>query len=216
MTAFLVELIYTNIDADDETTLDALVQVGVATVEELQDDQVLLTAGVEAPTSGVAAEAVMDAVQDLLPDAVPVQAHRDLVNTTDIGDRVGVTREAVRHWVAGKRGPGDFPHPVGSPSDSKVWEWSAVHAWLRHHMGIWDGLEMPSHAEYGLIDHKMHVRSSQATEANLVPDPVWTVAVHEAFTTPAADPYFDFAFVNEWTEPVKSGGAIKYREPVAA
>src|SRR5690606_19026783 len=98
---------------DDDATLNALAQAGVATAQKLDDDLAVLTAGVKASTAVEAARIVMDSVHESLPTATPVESHRDLVSVTDIGDRVGVTREAVRNWSAGKRGPGGFPVPVG-------------------------------------------------------------------------------------------------------
>lgn len=189
MTDFLIQLIYTGVDTDDEATLNALAQAGVATAHKLDGDLAMLTSGVQAPTAVDAARMVMDSVHETLPTATPVESHRDLVSVTDIGDRVGVTREAVRNWSAGRRGPGGFPMPVGSPSDYKVWEWSSVHAWLRHHMGIWDGLDMPNHVEYGVIDKEANQRSTPDPTTGETAQEVseWVTVGHEDVHIPSYD-----------------------------
>lgn len=55
----------------------------------------------------------------------------DLVNTTDIGIRSGRTRQAIRQYIEGIRGPGNFPAPVGEPGGVRVWDWGTVNEWLR-------------------------------------------------------------------------------------
>lgn len=216
VTDFLIQLIYAGVDTDDDATLSALAQAGVATAEQLDDGLAVLTAGVQASTAVEAARMVMDAVQESYPAAMPVESHRDLVSVTDIGDRVGVTREAVRNWSSGKRGPGDFPVPVGSPSDYKVWEWSAVHAWLRHHMGIWDGLDMPNHVEYGLIDNEAHIRSTPRTTVIESPEPDsgWVMVGHEDINVPSFDWLASSRFVEDWNDAAQD--ELTPREPVAA
>jgi hypothetical protein len=67
----------------------------------------------------------------------------DLVSTSDIAVRAGVSREAVRLWVKGQRGPGGFPDPFdsvggGEKGSLAVWCWPAVNLWLREHIGIVD------------------------------------------------------------------------------
>lgn len=54
-----------------------------------------------------------------------------LVNLSDIGERLTLTRQAVSLYVLGKRGKGDFPHPVIKiHSKSALWKWSAVAQWF--------------------------------------------------------------------------------------
>ncbi|MEX2374858.1 MAG: hypothetical protein WD942_04625 [Dehalococcoidia bacterium] len=216
MTDFLIQLVYTSVDTDDDATLNALAQAGVTTAQQLDGDLAVLTAGVQASNAVEAARIVMDAVQQSLPAAVPIESHRDLVSITDIGDRVGVTREAVRNWNSGKRGPGGFPVPAGSPSDYKVWEWSAVHAWLRHHMGIWDGLDMPNHVEYGLIDNEANQRSTSHVATVAAPEPVpgWVMVGHEDANVPSYDWFASHGLPDDWTAAQQDDATP--REPVAA
>jgi hypothetical protein len=59
------------------------------------------------------------------------------VTMLDIACRARCTREAVRLWAAGKRGPGGFPAPSWtSPGGERFWSWPEVAAWLRDVRGI--------------------------------------------------------------------------------
>ena len=68
----------------------------------------------------------------------------DLVDLSEVAERVGRSRETVRLWSLGRRGSGEFPLPSGLlPGSVKVWEWDAVNTWLsKHH---------PTLAEYVLL-----------------------------------------------------------------
>jgi len=53
---------------------------------------------------------------------------------SDIAERAGLTRQAVSLLVQGKRGPGGFPPPaIRVTTDSPLWDWVAVAAWLARH-----------------------------------------------------------------------------------
>lgn len=82
--------------------------------------------------------AAVASIEEAYPDAGICRLDRDLVSTTDIADRLGVSREAVRKWVVGERVAGQgFPMPVGTVSHgTRVWEWAAVHEWLVTHKRI--------------------------------------------------------------------------------
>jgi hypothetical protein len=54
----------------------------------------------------------------------------EFVTLAEIGRRCGVTRESVRLWASGKRGPGDFPLAVAAAGHSKLWRWSDVVTWV--------------------------------------------------------------------------------------
>jgi hypothetical protein len=73
-----------------------------------------------------------DAVRDLRGAGFEVTGlDFDLVNTTEIADRIGRTRQTVRQYVDGLRGPGGFPAPLGVPGGVRVWDWGSVNEWLR-------------------------------------------------------------------------------------
>lgn len=61
----------------------------------------------------------------------------DLVSMRDIAHRTRRSREAVRLWAAGERGPGGFPPPTWqSPGGERFWSWTAVARWVREHLNL--------------------------------------------------------------------------------
>lgn len=61
----------------------------------------------------------------------------DLVSMLGIAHRTRRSREAVRLWAAGKRGPGGFPAPVWqSPSGERFWSWDRVARWVRDNLNL--------------------------------------------------------------------------------
>ncbi|MFG2044427.1 hypothetical protein [Dactylosporangium sp. NPDC048998] len=90
----------------------------------------------EAPTL---AEAVASAIRDL--EAADLVASRvldeDLLTLADIADRIGQSRESVRRYVTGDRGPGGFPPPANPARDGTVfYRWSEVAPWVRRNLQI--------------------------------------------------------------------------------
>jgi hypothetical protein len=82
-------------------------------------------------------EAIASAVRDIekVPGlrAVGVQCD-NMVTLLDIAERAYVSREAVRLWATGKRGPGGFPNPVFvTTGGEQVWDWEQVAPWLEQH-----------------------------------------------------------------------------------
>lgn len=58
----------------------------------------------------------------------------NMVNLLGIAKRAGVTREAVRLWAAGKRGPGCFPKPtLITAGGEQIWDWVDVAPWIDEH-----------------------------------------------------------------------------------
>jgi hypothetical protein len=81
------------------------------------------------------AQAIASAARDVekVPGlrAVGVQCD-NMVSLLGISERVGVSREAVRLWASGQRGPGGFPHPVMITTGGEhIWDWEQVAAWLQ-------------------------------------------------------------------------------------
>ena len=90
----------------------------------------------EAPTL---AEAIVSAVLDVekVPGLRAIGVACDnMVTQIDIAERTGVTREAVRLWATGQRGPGGFPPPeLVTTGGEQVWDWRRVSRWLRKYPG---------------------------------------------------------------------------------
>lgn len=104
--------------------------------------------------------ALQESVQDLLVEGFEVVGlDFDLVNTTEIADRIGRTRQTVRQYVDGLRGPGQFPIPLGSPGGVRVWDWGSVNEWLRTFDGSGDPEYHPTRdfiAEFNASMAKSH------------------------------------------------------------
>jgi hypothetical protein len=80
------------------------------------------------------AHAIASAARDIekVPGLRAVGIHCDrMVNLQRIADRVGVSREAVRLWATGKRGPGGFPNPeMITTGGEQIWDWGQVAPWI--------------------------------------------------------------------------------------
>jgi hypothetical protein len=62
---------------------------------------------------------------------------QDLLTLADIADRIGQSRESVRRYALGARGPGQFPSPINPSRDGVMfYRWSEVAPWLRKNLGI--------------------------------------------------------------------------------
>lgn len=85
-------------------------------------------------------EAILSAVRDVesIPGLrVTGAGQEDLVSLLDIAHRARRSREAVRLWAAGKRGPGGFPTPAWrSPSGERFWSWPDVAWWITEHLHL--------------------------------------------------------------------------------
>jgi len=62
-------------------------------------------------------------------------ADRDWLTLAEIGARIGRSREIVRLWALGRRGPGGFPAPLEPDRDTSYYSWAQVSPWLRERMG---------------------------------------------------------------------------------
>lgn len=93
-----------------------------------------------ASASEAVSEAVRSAVEAIHradPAGQILGLDQDLVSASDIAERIGVTRQAIGHYVAGTRGPGGFPRPDGVIGNGqRIWRWARVHEWLREADGI--------------------------------------------------------------------------------
>lgn len=90
----------------------------------------------EAPTL---ADAIASAVREVEATGLLVlrALDDDLVTLADIGSRIGRSRESVRRYAAGMRGPGGFPVPVNADRGGTIfYRWSEVAPWIREHLEI--------------------------------------------------------------------------------
>lgn len=85
-------------------------------------------------------DAVMSAIENLESTGevfVLRVEPEEMVNAATIASRLGKSREGIRLWAMGARGPGDFPEPrfyLGE-SSHPIWTWSSVIAWHARYRG---------------------------------------------------------------------------------
>jgi hypothetical protein len=138
--------------ADDE--LDALYEAGC-------DD-----AGFETGPLGAVADfdreapslahAIASAARDIekVPGlrAVGVQCD-NMVNLAGIARRADVSREAVRLWWTGQRGPGGFPHvALVSAGGERLWDWLEVAAWLERYR---EDMRRPEEERMAMLERRL-------------------------------------------------------------
>lgn len=130
-------------------------------------DVVLVTASAEA-TDGVAAAKAL--TTELRKVGVSVRrVHSDLVNIGQIAKRAGVTRQAVSHWVKGRRKT-NFPscHLLAGGG---VWRWEEVNLWLAAAGHKHDEMHFLTAQEETIVDYWLYVHrnaSWQKTEIQIV------------------------------------------------
>lgn len=77
----------------------------------------------------------------------------DLVNRSDIAERLGITRQTVGHWVRGDRKASD---PFPPPYAGDIWLWGDLLPWLSRN-GHPDRLASPDQREHAIIDGRLTV-----------------------------------------------------------
>lgn len=146
---------FSGVDLGDDAVFDALSQLDY--IDWLESH------GVITAVATLDVESAMDAairlVTDVIacvPTASPLHIDSDLVSVADIAERVGMTREAVRNWAAGRRRAADFPAPasvVGAANKpTLVWEWAPVSEWLERTLGLGDPYRFPTRLEAAAIN----------------------------------------------------------------
>ncbi len=85
------------------------------------------------------ADAIASAVRGLEGVGLtPVRVlDEDLLTLADIADRIKQSRESVRRYATGERGPGGFPPPLDLSREGTVfYRWSEVAPWVRQHLNL--------------------------------------------------------------------------------
>jgi hypothetical protein len=158
--SFKIALEVAGVDLDDEVVLRKIARHLSHLVWQASAGRVTATLYPEADPVE-AALATAQQIKDLLPDARVRRVDEDFVGVTDIAGRVGVSREAVRLWVTGQRGPGGFPLPRGtvggggSRPAAKFWDWASVDAWLSKHYRLGDGYRYLTSAQLARVNAQL-------------------------------------------------------------
>lgn len=161
-----------NLDLDEDSTfaiLDEFDDVSFAQVDGLA----LATVHVDAGQPVV--ETVLAAMERLARrlGAEPTRVDPELVTVSEIGYRVGVSREAARKWTQSVKVP--FPvHFACTDGGQKLWRWVEVAAWLREAKRIEIDHDLPTLPEIARIDACL-------SRALLAPARGWTSTSQEVF-----------------------------------
>ncbi|MHB8719237.1 MAG: helix-turn-helix transcriptional regulator [Candidatus Dormibacteria bacterium] len=90
----------------------------------------------DAATIGDAVLSAIGDVERTVPDLMVLRVEpEEFVTASGIAARTGRTRESVRLWIEGRRGPGGFPAPVvWLEGRTRLWKWTDVSQWLSEAM----------------------------------------------------------------------------------
>jgi hypothetical protein len=106
-----------------------------------------------------AVQAIVSAVRDVEAAGIKVTGVvEDRLTAAGIAENAKVTQAAVRYWITGERGPGNFPAPVVPRERASLYSWAEVSAWL-----AW--------ARLGAVDHI----AAETAKACLIVDAAITV-----------------------------------------
>ncbi|MBA3312239.1 MAG: hypothetical protein M3552_10885 [Planctomycetota bacterium] len=112
--------------------------------------------------------AVLSAVRDAESAGLGLRVARvepsDLVGASEIGRRLGRSREAARKYVLGERGPGGFPPAVGEG----IWRWADVAEWATAHGLASDPLDVGHARETAAINDVLDLRRHVETQSDVL------------------------------------------------
>ncbi len=132
MRNYLFAMTVDGLDAEDEETVEALLSSGEILLMSGVDGTVEIDLEIQAASPEAAVRAAVHLVETTVAGATVSRVSLDLVAAADIAERVGVSRQAVANWAAGRRSGKAFPAPLGTlAGGTRVWSWSAVLPWLR-------------------------------------------------------------------------------------
>ena len=141
---YRITLRVSNVDLDDDETLVHVAENLSDLLWSTTDGRVTATIYAECRDPVGVIIQTARRITHALPSAEVSEVDQDLVSVSDIGHRLGVHRETVRLWTEGKRGPGEFPAPVGAlggtgaRNPTRAWRWADVNEWLTTHYMLSD------------------------------------------------------------------------------
>jgi predicted transcriptional regulator len=108
-----------------------------------------------------AVQAIVSAVRDVEAAGMNVTGViEDRVTAAEIAENAKVTQAAVRYWITGERGPGNFPAPVVPRERASLYSWAEVAAWLaRAKLGDVDHIAAETAKACLIIDAALTVRN---------------------------------------------------------
>lgn len=97
-------------------------------------------------------------VEALAPEITVERVYADLVTMPQIGERIGLTREAIRKWTHQE----SFPQPLGitnsgARGEAKVWAWAEIVQWMKAHKAYQPALDLPAKDDTAAINAHIHL-----------------------------------------------------------
>lgn len=135
MATFNISLVLDTVEPTDEQ-LGRIFEAVPDAVPSAVGGVVTLSAPVEALDPESAFFLLLEAVEAVIPGAMPLRLDQDLVSIPDIAERTKRSRESIRLLVEGRRGPGGFPPPIGIVGGgTRVWPWASIVEWFERALG---------------------------------------------------------------------------------
>jgi hypothetical protein len=129
---FEVGLVVRGLNLDDDNQLTRIYEMFGGDVQvsgSVEDGRIHLLRETDDPMAET--RRTIDQLNSSLPQIKVLRIDPGLVATSDIARRLGRSRENIRQFVNGTRGPGRFPIPEGIVGDGiRVWRWANVQEWL--------------------------------------------------------------------------------------
>jgi hypothetical protein len=170
------------IDITDERQMEYLASLLPDFHWSYVDDSYLLTAFVDAENAFQGAQIAVCQLAQHLPSVRLGEVELAIASISDVAELAEVHRETARLWVLGKRGPGNFPRPLGVTGEGqRVFESAKVIAWLEEKYGLSFESKPATLAEKAAIDEYV----TAAAEAVVEPSPVLTASVYSVRVTNA-------------------------------
>lgn len=151
-------------DLRDPSTVDRLSTFDNATFAHA-DGLAIMTVYVEdgQPVAATVLAATRKLAHDI-PGAHALRVHPDLVSVSEIAQRIGISREAVRKWTINPSL--HFPRPFDTiGSDQRVWRWVEIADWLWKVKGIDTDDDLASVEDIADIDACMSRAADHPTAA---------------------------------------------------
>ncbi|MEW1921054.1 hypothetical protein [Pseudarthrobacter oxydans] len=150
-----------------DNRIDTEVRLRVNSLKEIQEDFLVeeFDAHIARHGQQTFVTVLLDgSVLETLPEFIKmlaangVQVHsviQDLVTTTEIADRLGVSRQAVNNWCrAARKASSPFPSP-SVVSGVSLWDWGEVAGWARDQLQYEDPINYLSPDEIAVLNGRL-------------------------------------------------------------
>lgn len=139
-----------NLDIDNEEVEDVLMETLGAFLVTGSEKVCTLSIFVEHGEVIEQAVGLVRELQERLPEATFLNVDRDLVGSSQIAQRIGVSREAVRKWTHSQEFPTNQANLDGQ--GKQLWAWTQIVDWVEQYRGLDLEEALPTLDEMTAID----------------------------------------------------------------